>query len=134
MATPVPTSARTVILQNYASAEHDVNLSPSGTFAIKDIPIPNPLPEDSLLVQMIYLSNDAGLRLFTEESIKFEREDLVTLPLGTPFPTFAAIGRIVQVGGNVENGPHKVGNIVEVAYPYWADYVVVKKDKAKLRK
>ncbi|EJD02772.1 NAD-binding protein, partial [Fomitiporia mediterranea MF3/22] len=87
-----------------------------------------------VLVQVIYLSNDAGLRLFVEESIKFEREDLVTLPLGTPFPTFAAIGRIVQVGGNEKNGPHKVGNIVEVAYPYWADYVVAKKDKAKLRK
>ncbi|EJC97501.1 NAD-binding protein [Fomitiporia mediterranea MF3/22] len=136
MSTSSPTSARAVVLQNYVSAEHDIDLSfsPSGTFAVKETLIPNPLPEDSLLVQTIYLSNDAGLRLLLAESIKFEREDIVPLSLGSPFPMFKAIGRIVRVGGNDENGPHKVGNIVEIFQSYWADYVVVKKDKARPRK
>ncbi|EJD02776.1 NAD-binding protein [Fomitiporia mediterranea MF3/22] len=132
----IPTSARAVVLQNYVPESHELDLSssPSGTFTVKEIPIPSPLPEDSLLVQTVYLSNDPYPRLFVEKSFKFEREDMVPLSLGTPYPLLGLIGRVVQVGGNDENGPHKVGDYVEVFQSYWADYVIVRKDKARARK
>ncbi|EJD02775.1 NAD-binding protein [Fomitiporia mediterranea MF3/22] len=136
MTATIPTSTRTVVLQNYISEKHDLDLSssPSGTFASKVIPIPNPVSEDSLLVQTIYLSNEPGLGFFLQESINFDRSDRVPIPLGSPVTWPAATGRIMQVGGNEANGQHKVGDIVQVLRSYWADYVVVKKDMVKLRK
>ncbi|KAL5485127.1 QOR1_2 [Sanghuangporus weigelae] len=111
MSTPIPVSARTVVLQNHVTPEHPLDLSftSSGTFAVKDFPIPNPVPEDSLLVRT---------------------EDLVTLPPGTPFPAYVALGRVIQVGG--KDDQFKVGDIVQVWYVYWADYIVAPKAKAKL--
>ncbi|EJD02773.1 NAD-binding protein [Fomitiporia mediterranea MF3/22] len=136
MTATVPTVARTVVLQNYVSEKHgpDLSASPSGTFAVKEVPIPNSIPEDSLLIQTIYLSNEPGLRLLLQDSIKFGRAELAPIPLGSPVMWPAAIGRIVQVGGNETNGQHKVGDIVQILQSYWADYVVVKKDMVKLRK
>ncbi|EJD02817.1 NAD-binding protein [Fomitiporia mediterranea MF3/22] len=136
MAPSIPTSARTVVLQNHISAEHDLDLSssPSGTFTVKEIPIPNPLPEDSLLVQVTYLSNEPGLRIFLQESIQFERNDMVPYQLGSPIMLHTALGRILQIGGNDSNGTHKVGDIVQISRSSWADYVVVKKNVARPRK
>ncbi|EJD03062.1 NAD-binding protein [Fomitiporia mediterranea MF3/22] len=133
---PVPSSTRAVVLQNYVSAEHALDLwpSPAGTFDVKEFPIPNPIPEDSLLVRTLYLSNDPGMGLLLSKSNKNDREDVSTLPLGTPFPTYAALARVVRVGGGEGRGPHKVGDIVEVFRSHWSEYVIVKKDKARPRK
>ncbi|KAL5523859.1 hypothetical protein ACEPAG_8032 [Sanghuangporus baumii] len=132
MSTPIPVSARTVVLQNHVTQEHPLDLSftSSGTFAIKDFPIPNPVPEDSLLVQSLYFSNDAGMRLMLYKNVRYAREDLVTLPPGTPFPTYVALGRVIQVGG--KDDQFKVGDIVRAWYVCWADYIVAPKARAKL--
>lgn len=127
---PTPSSARAVVLQNYVRKELDLSSSPSATFAVKDIPLPSPIPEDSLLVQTLYLSNDPIQRLWMQESTDLGRHDLVAQPLGQPFDSFS-ISRVVQVGG--KEGPFKVGDIVEARSP-WADYAVVKKENAKVRK
>ncbi|EJD02777.1 NAD-binding protein [Fomitiporia mediterranea MF3/22] len=132
MSTSIPTSARTVVLQNHPLADQDVDLSssPSGTFTVKEIPLAHPIPEDSLLVQTLYLSNDTGIRHFIEKSAKYE-DDIPTLPLGSPILVFRSIVRVIQVGGGDGVGSFKAGDIVEMWQSQWADYVVVKKDKAR---
>ena len=127
----IPTSTRAVVLERYA----EVGTDPSSLvtyFAIKELPVPNPLPEDSLLVKTLYLSNDPAQRLWMQKPGPHsgERSDLAELPLGTPFDTFL-LARVVQVGG--EGGPIKVGDVVE-ARGKWADYCMIKKAGARLRR
>ena len=137
MTTSIPATARVIVFQNYETPSGlDLSInSPSSTFAVKELPIPSPIPDDSLLIQTLFLGNEPGVRILVQNSIKFEREDFVKVPLGTPFPPYLiAIGRVVAVGGNDIDGPFKIGDIVQATCPYWTDYAVVKKDKAKPRR
>lgn len=130
----IPTSARAIVLQNYVDSGAELNLSssPSGTFALKEIPLPSPLPEDSLLVKTLYLSNDAGLRVLVLSSFTNAGAAIRSIPLGTPFPAHTTLSRIVQVGGG-EDPKFKVGDIVSTGST-WADYAVVPKEKAQVKK
>lgn len=128
------TSARAIVLQNYVDPGAELNLSssPSGTFALKEVPLPSPLPADSLLVKTLYHSNDAGLRLLLSSSYSSHRAGFHSIPLGTPFPTLITLSRIVQVGGG-EDSKFKVGDIVSTGST-WTDYAVVSKEKARVKK
>ena len=70
MATSIPTTARVIVFQNYetpSGLDLSVN-SPSSTFAVKELPIPSPIPDDSLLIQTLFLGN-LGFET-TEDSIR----------------------------------------------------------------
>ncbi|KAL5528347.1 QOR1_2 [Sanghuangporus sanghuang] len=53
------------------------------------------------------------MRVMLSKKVRHEREDLVTLPVGTPFPTYAVVGRIIQAEG--KDDQFKVGDIVKVS-------------------
>ena len=72
MANSIPTSANAILLQNYVDKDVDFSNSPSATFTLKQIPIPSPLPEDSILVRTLYLSNDPIQRLWIQKNSKME--------------------------------------------------------------
>ncbi|KAH8119339.1 NAD-binding protein [Phellopilus nigrolimitatus] len=114
----IPTTSRVVVLQNHIGKAIDFSDSSSGTFTVKEVPIVSPLPDDSLLVQTLYTSNDPVQRLWTS-------------PVGSPMAAFT-LSRVVKVGGEVKEGESvKVGDLVD-AQTQWADYTVVKKDKVKV--
>jgi NADPH-dependent curcumin reductase CurA len=59
---PVPDSTKVIVLQNYATAAGlDLSKGPSGTFAVGTHSLP-PLQDGEILVQVIFMSNDAGPR------------------------------------------------------------------------
>lgn len=124
-----PICARTVSLQKYVTGADDLANLPGDIFAVTDIPLPNPIPEDSLLLQTLCISNDPAQAIWiTKHDLDDQdRKDMSTLSLGTPMGAFV-LSRVVGVGGNGTNEGVKVGDIVE-ARAYWADYTVVKKSK-----
>ncbi|EJD02364.1 NAD-binding protein [Fomitiporia mediterranea MF3/22] len=127
-----PTSARSLVLQKYVDSDADLASTISSHFTVKDVPLPNPLPDDSLLVQTLYLSNDPAQRLWMHKPNEQSgaRTDMVSIKLGDPFQAFS-LSRVIQVGGN--SGSIKVGDIVECRST-WADYSVVKKDAVSVKK
>ena len=55
----IPPTAHTVVLQNYITTDQTTDLITFlalRTFAIKDLTIPNPIPEDSILKQTLYFA------------------------------------------------------------------------------
>ncbi|EJD03065.1 NAD-binding protein [Fomitiporia mediterranea MF3/22] len=86
---PVPSSTRAVVLQDYVSAEYALDLwpSPAGTKNSR-FPI-----------------QSQRTRYF--KSNKNEQDDMSALLLGTPFPTYAALGRVAQIGGGKGRGHYK---------------------------
>ena len=130
MANSIPTSANAILLQNYVDKDVDFSNSPSATFTLKQIPIPSPLPEDSILVQTLYLSNDPIQRVWIQKNSKMEIH-LAALPLGQPMGSYS-LSRVVQVGGSGDE-KFKVGDLVE-GPTQWADYAVVNKTKVRVIK
>ena len=127
----LPHTAKQVILQNYAPQGIELSGGSASTFTVKEVPLP-PVADDSLLVKILYLSNDPGQKLWvsgTSEG-RQDRSDMFNLALGAPMESFA-LARIVAVGGSSSN--FKVGDLVEVRTT-WSDYAIVKQSKAKLRK
>ncbi|KAL5507201.1 QOR1_2 [Sanghuangporus vaninii] len=118
MSTPIPVSARTIVLQNHVTPEHPLDLSI--LHILRDL-------------RRQRLSNPrSSMWVMLSKKARSEREDLVTLPPGTPFPAYAMIGRIIQAGG--KDDQFKVGDIVRVSYVYWTDYIVALKAKVRLLK
>ncbi|EJD02362.1 NAD-binding protein, partial [Fomitiporia mediterranea MF3/22] len=101
-------------------------------FSLKTVSLPNPLPDDSLLVKQLYLSNDPGQRLWMQDlgELSASRPEVAAVKLGEPFRTYS-LSRVIQVGG--DSGPIKAGDIVE-SITYWGDYCVVKKDSVYVKK
>ena len=67
------------------------------------------------------------------KDLPIKREDIPLAQIGEPFPILSILGRVLQIGGN-DDGDFKVGDIVEVFRPFWADYIVTPKTNARLRK
>ena len=129
-----PTSARTVVIQNHAKGGDDLSNLPEHIFAVKDVPLPNPIPEDSTLLQTLYISNDPAQAIWIQ-SHKLDnqdRRDMTALPVGSPMHAFT-LSRVLEVGGSDAAAKIHVGGIVE-ARTYWADYTVIKKEKLTLIK
>lgn len=124
-----PNSARNIIIQKHIQEGDNLSNLPKDVFVAKDIPIPDPLPEDSALLQTLYVSNDPAQAIWIQNHTldNRDRRDMSALPVGTPMGAFA-ISRVIEVGGTEKDGKIRVGDIVE-ARTYWADYTVVQKEK-----
>ncbi|KAL5532700.1 QOR1_1 [Sanghuangporus sanghuang] len=98
------------------------------SLALKELPLPSPLPDDSLLVKTLYFSNDPAQCLWMQnpgDQYSGERQGMLSVQLDVSFDSFS-LSEVIRVGG--ENDLIKVGGIVE-GRTGWADYYVVKKDK-----
>ena len=123
------TSARTVAIQNHARGGDDLSNLPEHIFAAKDIPLPNPIPEDSALLRTLYISNDPAQAIWIQaHNLDSQgRRDMSALPVGSPMHAFT-LSRVLEVGGPDAAAKIHVGDIVE-ARTHWAGYTVVKKEK-----
>ncbi|EJD02363.1 NAD-binding protein [Fomitiporia mediterranea MF3/22] len=96
----LPTSARALVLKKYVDYDEDLAFTISSHFALKTIPIPNPLPNDSLLVKTLLLSNDPGQRIWMQElgELSASRPEMATVRLGEPeipgFPLSSLLGSL----------------------------------------
>lgn len=115
----IPTSARTVVVQDYIRSGEDLQNLPSSIFAVKDVPLPEVLAADSVLVRTLYVSNDvaqtARIQKFFDVS---SRKDISAItPVGAPMEAFS-VSRVVKVGTEIEaEGVIKVGDLVEGKTP-----------------
>lgn len=58
----IPTQSKAWVLHNKPDKDIDFSSGPNATFAFKTLDIPQILPEDSVLVKTIFLSNDPAQR------------------------------------------------------------------------
>ncbi|KAL5489858.1 QOR1_1 [Sanghuangporus weigelae] len=126
-----PNSAHALVLRKYLDSEVDSSVL-KDSFALKESPLPSPLPDDSLLVKTLYLSNDPVQRLWMQnpgDQHSGKRQGTLSVQLEVPFDSFS-LSEVRRVGG--ESDSIKVGDIVE-GRTGWADYYVVKKDKVRVR-
>ena len=121
-------------IRNHARGGDDLSNLPEHIFAAKDIPLPNPIPEDSALLQTLYISNDPAQAIWIQaHNLDSQgRQDMSALLVGSPMHAFT-LSRVLEVGGSDAGAKIHMGDIVE-ARTYWADYTVVKKEKLTLIK
>ena len=129
----IRTSARTVVVRDYVRNGDLSNLPLSSIFEVKDVLFPETLPEDSVLVHTLYISNDFALvgliQKFIDVSSRADIRNLI--PLGAPMQAFS-ISRVIKAGAEVaKEGIIKVGDLVEGRTP-WASYAVVNKEQVKV--
>ncbi|HEV7737987.1 MAG TPA: hypothetical protein VGO47_11525 [Chlamydiales bacterium] len=63
----LPTQTKAWIVQNKAEKDVDLSSGPNATFAVTTLNIPSLIPEDSLLVKPVILSNDPAHRLWLQK-------------------------------------------------------------------
>lgn len=127
----LPTSTRAWVVQNHVTNEVELSDSPAATFALKELPLPSALPTDSLLVQILYLSNDPAQRYWVQagsSAMARNRSDMSAIPIATPMHSFG-IGRVIAVGGDGKGDIH-VGDLISVRLT-WEEYSVIEKSKAE---
>lgn len=101
--------------------------SPKATFVLKELPLPSPLPDDSLLLQTLYISNDPAFSLFVQAdagAVNRFRKKIPGAEKGAPMKSVAVL-RVLKVGGDGQ-GNVKEGDIVQ-AVSSWSEYTVLKK-------
>lgn len=101
--------------------------SPKATFVLKELPLPSPLPDDSLLLQTLYISNDPAFRLFVQAdagAVNRSRKKIPGAEKGTPMKSVAVL-RVLRVGSDGQDNI-KEGDIVQ-AVSSWSEYTVLKK-------
>ncbi|KIJ49098.1 hypothetical protein M422DRAFT_28102 [Sphaerobolus stellatus SS14] len=119
----IPTEVKAWVLQNKPVNDIDFSDSPSSTFALKTLQIPSPIPEDSVLVKPIYLSNDPAQRGWIQKDQLAERLYVPPVNEGEVMRA-GGVSRVIKVGGTSDI--LKEGDLV-MTYPGWAEYAVVKK-------
>ncbi|KAF8532417.1 hypothetical protein JB92DRAFT_2842640 [Gautieria morchelliformis] len=119
----IPTHTKAWILQN--KPETAVNFSSTGdaTFALKTLEIPPLVPEDSLLVKIIWISNDPAQRGWIQKGMDPKRSYSRPVEEGEIMPS-RALAQVIVVGGLSDT--HKEADIV-LTSTGWAEYSVVKK-------
>lgn len=124
----LPSTTHAWVIQNYSEDHIDLTPnSPSSTFALKELPLPSTVPEDSILVRNLYLANDPAQRFWLKEPKPSEETAFRAQSLNTPMSVFAAISRVESIGGN--DAPFKVGDLVRLSSA-WSEYSVVTKESA----
>lgn len=92
--------------------------SSKATFVLKDLPLPSPLPDDTLLLQTLYISNDPAFRLFVQAdagAVNRSRKKISGAEKGAPMKSVAVL-RVLKVGSDGQ-GNIKEGDIVQRSPP-----------------
>lgn len=131
----LPTTTRVWVVQNHAEGQIKLSkphgVSETDTFALKaqDLSNADALPENSLLVQTLAISNDPAQRIWIDKVNKFDRPDMRPLEVGAPFHAFT-LSKVIAVGG-VQDGKFKIGDLV-TGRSRWAEFVVLEKENVQL--
>ncbi|KAL5511193.1 QOR1_1 [Sanghuangporus vaninii] len=126
-----PNSADSLVPQKYSDSEVDSSVLKDSN-ALKKLPLPSPLSDDSLLVKTLYLSNDLVQHLWMQnpgDRHSEERQNTLSVQLEIAFDLFS-LSEVTQIGD--ESDSIKMDDIVE-GCTGWADYYVVMKDKVRVR-
>ncbi|KAL8276669.1 hypothetical protein RQP46_010937 [Phenoliferia psychrophenolica] len=112
--TSLPTSTRVWLLSD--PPQHEVTAS---TFSLSTQPIPSPLPPSSILVQVLYFSNDPAQRGWIQKDADAARLYVPPVRKGDKMRS-GGLGRVVASTSDL----WKVGALV-TGQPGWTEFVVL---------
>jgi len=115
MAPMVPKTTREIYLTQWPKAN---KIEVDTDFAIKEVEIPSPLPENSVLVKLIALSNDPAQRTWISDADP-ERHYVTPITPGNTMGAFG-IGRVISSSHSDYNG----GDLLLGVFG-WREYAVV---------
>ncbi|KAL1981834.1 hypothetical protein VTN96DRAFT_2079 [Rasamsonia emersonii] len=116
-------SYKQIIYANTPSPAIDPDLS-KGTFALKTATIPDPIPDDKVLVRVHYLSLDPAMRNW----LTAKRSYIAPVERGAVMRG-QSIAQVLSMGRNLK-GQYKVGDWV-VALSGWQEYAVLGAQEAE---
>ncbi|KAF4458108.1 hypothetical protein F53441_116 [Fusarium austroafricanum] len=100
---------------------------PNPTFQLEAVPIP-PLQEDQILVKVLYISNDAGIRTFIGCTVDEERMYVPPIKIGEPMRS-GIIGEVLES----KSSRFRPGDMVMEAYrSSWGDKIILDAATAQL--
>ncbi|KAF8590783.1 NAD(P)-binding protein [Ramaria rubella] len=124
----IPTQTKAWILQNKPTAAVNFSSSADTTFALKTLDIPSPIPEDSLLLKPIWISNDPGVRVWIHKGIDPQQFYVPPVEVGDVMHALA-VAEVIKVGSSVDT--HKEGDLV-LGATGWTEYAVLKKSDCQI--
>ncbi|KAF8584641.1 NAD(P)-binding protein [Ramaria rubella] len=130
----VHTQTKAWILQNKPAAAVNFSSSADAMFALirktgkLTLDIPSPIPEDSLLLKPIWISNDPAQRGWIQKGIDPKRLYVPPVEVGEVMHA-RAVAKVIKVGGSVDM--HKEGDLV-LAATGWTEYAVLKKSDCRI--
>lgn len=143
----LPTHTKSWILQKQPETAVNFSSTADATFALKTFDIPSSIPEDSLLVKVVWLSNDAAQRGWIQKGLdpkvciqqlvvkndlvmhfSNQRQYMPPVKEGEVMASYA-IAKVIQVGGLADT--HKEGDLV-YASTGWSEYSIVKKKTSRV--
>ncbi|RLV95656.1 putative NADP-dependent oxidoreductase YfmJ [Spathaspora sp. JA1] len=116
----IPSVATTIVIKNCPEKDTICEFDrPDSTFTIKQIPIPEHLPEGTCLVKTLLLSNDPHQRLSIQKNQEIGRSYAAPL---VPGDIMTSLGIVEIVKSNSKK--YEPGQIV-IGLIRWADYAVL---------